>query len=621
MSAPRLRRAVRANRAPSASIPAALAALLLCASSVAASTPGADVRLTKDDPGLSGYVSADDLAGLAHYTDATLDECSRSRGRENEPAVAIDPRNNQVIVGSSNDYCAVFNDGNDANGAPIPSGPIWLGYYRSESGGASFVSSLVPGYPGDTSTLGALAKIRTASSGDPVLAWDADGRLFMGSESSDDPGGSKKTFGDVYVATYVNPNGSGGNTLDDGQRYAGSTIVAKGVSAPSLLGKFNDKTSIEADRTSSSCRGNVYFAWSRYTGNGTNAIYFSRSTNHGATFSAPIRLTESTINEVQFPDISVTSNGHVYVTYRQFGEHRQPDAVAVAASTNCGATFRHGRVIQTFAPMGLVDQQTGGGRARDCGDGLGTACTSGYTFFRADTGPRSTADQADTDHEWVYILYEAIVPGSEIATGTTFGWGFAQGTGGQSAIYYVRYNGATGAHTAPALVAVTSEGQQLFPDLAVDSGTIHALWWDTRNDVNNDASTFRVRPPGNDADGNVGPSFDTYGATRPIDSGGWTSAVRISDVTSNGQYEQFSGRTVPFGGDYLWIDSKGGLTFGVWTDWRNTVPGNDLREATQDETGADVMQCRHVTPSGSISGDTCPRAGGLDQDIYGDLAP
>jgi hypothetical protein len=620
MSATLHGRAVRATRASRASIPAAFAALLLCASSVTASTPGGDVRLSNDDPGLSGYVSADDLAGLAHYTDATLDECSRSRGRQNEPALAIDPRDNRVMIGSSNDYCGVYNDGSDANGAPIPSGPIWLGYYRSENGGDSFVSSLVPGYPGDTSTLGALARIRTASSGDPVIAWDADGRVFMGAEASDDPAGTKKTFGDEWVARYVNPDGPGGSTLNDGQRYAGTVVVAKGTSAPFLLGKFHDKTSIEADRTESSCRGNVYFAWSRYTSNGTNSIYFVRSTDHGATFSSPTKLTESTINEVQFPDIAITSNGHVYVTYRQFGQHKQPDAVAVATSTDCGATFSHAKVIQAFNPMGLADAQLGGGRARDCGDGVGTACESGYTFWRADSGPRSTADQADTDHEWVFILYEAIVPGSEIDTGSTFGWADEQGAGGQSAIYYVRYNGATGAHTAPVRIAETSEGQQLFPDLAVDAGTIHALWYDTRNDVNNDASSFRVRPPGNDADGNVDVSFDVYAATSPID-GSWSSATRVSDETTNGQYEQFAGRTVPFGGDYLWIDSKGGLTFGTWTDWRNTVPGTDLRETEQDETGADVHQCRFVTASGSISGDTCPRAGGLDQNVYGDLMP
>src|SRR5206468_3811618 len=83
------------------------------------------------------------------------------------------------------------------------------------------------------------AKIRTASSGDPVLAWDAHGRLFAGSEASDDPAGSRKTFGDVWVATYDNPDGPTGITLNDGKRFVGSVIVNRGSSAPNLLGVFN----------------------------------------------------------------------------------------------------------------------------------------------------------------------------------------------------------------------------------------------------------------------------------------------------------------------------------------------------------------------------------------------
>ena len=184
---------------------AALTAALMVSSGAAASTPGADVRLSNDAPTTPGYVSDYTLTTGTPYTDATLSECSRSRGRENEPSVAVNPRNTQVLVGSSNDYCGVYNDGVDEFGAPIPSGPIWLGYYRSQNGGASFTSSLVPGYPEDTSPYAARAQVRTATAGDPVLAWDAEGRLFAGSESSGDPAGTTKTFGDVWVATFVNP--------------------------------------------------------------------------------------------------------------------------------------------------------------------------------------------------------------------------------------------------------------------------------------------------------------------------------------------------------------------------------------------------------------------------------
>ncbi|MEO8208615.1 MAG: sialidase family protein [Chloroflexota bacterium] len=594
----------------------ALAVLVLGTSGVLASSPATDVRLSNDAPGTTGYISADELAGVSHYSDAALAECSRARGRQNEPSVAINPRDSRVIVGSSNDYCAVYDGGDDSSGAPIASGPIWLGYYRSENAGSSFQSSLVPGYPGDTSTLGALAAVRTASSGDPVIAWDADGRLFMGSESSDDANGSPKSFGDVWVARYANPEGVTGSTINDGKRFQGTEIVAKGSSAPYYLGKFNDKTALEVDRTDTSCRGNVYFSWSRFTGNGGVAIYLARSTDHGVTFTSPMKLTAG-IHDVQFPEISVTSNGHVYVTFRQYASGRQADAIDMVKSTDCGRTFSPPRKITTIEPMGLTDVDISGAVARDCGDGS-LACQSGFTFFRGDTGPRSTSDQADS-HEWIYLVYEAILPGSEVETGTSFGWADSPGKGGQSAIYFVRLDGATGSLTKPVRIAPTADGQQLLPDLAVDNGTIHALWWDSRNDANNDASSFRIRPIGNAANGAVGPALDVYASTASISGGAWSSAVRLSDLTSNGQYEQFANRTVPFGGDYLWIDSKGGTTYGVWTDWRNTVPGTDPRDQTGD--GADVLQCRADNGDGTYGGDTCPRGGGLDQDIYGNLAP
>jgi hypothetical protein len=592
----------------------------LGAVSASASTPGADTRLTNDNNANGGYVSNYNINNPATPVakDSTLSECSASRGRQNEPAVAIDPRNPTVIVGSSNDYCGVYNDSVDADGAPIPSGPIWLGYYRSQDSGASFQSSLVPGYPGDNTPYASRANIRTASAGDPVLAWDGDGRLFAGSESSGDPAGSAKTIGDEWVATYVNPAGSGGATINDGKEFQRSVIVARGSAAPNLLGKFNDKTAIEADRTSSSCGGDVYFAWSRFTGNGGVGIYVSRSTDHGATFSSPMKVSAS-IHDVQGPDISVTSNGHVYITFFQAAaQGQQRDAVDVVRSTDCGSTFSPPRVLTTFTAMGVTDLDTSGSAARDCGDA--PPCQSGYTFFRADTGPRSTADQA-AGNELVHVAYEAIVPGSEVPTGTTFGWAGRSGAGGQSAIYYLSYDGATGAVSTPAPIDLEPASQQLFPDLSVDGGVIHALWWDSRNDVNNDASSFRQRPVGNDASGNVGAALDVYAATRPVAGGAWTAATRMSDVTTNPNYEQFSGRTVPFAGDYLWIDSKGGVTYGTWTDWRDTVAGVDQRETTQDETGADVLQCRAQLPDGSFAGDTCPRAGGLDQNIYGDLAP
>src|SRR5215470_8763783 len=315
--------------------------------------PPSNSRLTNDNGANGGYISDYTLVTGTSYTDAVLTACSQSHGRQNEPAVAVDPRNTQVIVGSSNDYCGVFA----ADGTLIGLGDVWLGYYRSEDGGKSFTSSLVPGYQGDASPYAARAQIRTADSGDPVLAWDNHGRLFAGSESSTNPEKQTQTFGDVWVATYENPNGpDSATTTDDGKEFKRSIDVATGSAAPNLLGKFHDKTSIEVDRTGGQCDGNVYFAWARFTGGGSNgfnsSIYFVRSTDHGQTFSSPMKLSQ-TVHDIQFPDISVTGDGHVYVTYRQFADVRsnQPaDAIAYNASTNCGATFSGPRLVRAFEP-------------------------------------------------------------------------------------------------------------------------------------------------------------------------------------------------------------------------------------------------------------------------------
>ncbi len=543
-------------------------------------------------------------------------ECSRSRGRQNEPAVAVNPRNINVIIGSSNDYCGVYNDDSDANGAPIPSGPIWLGYYRSENSGARFQSSLVPGYPGDTSPYAALAHIRTASSGDPVIAWDGHGRVFMGSESSGDPEGSKKTFGDVWVARFDNPGGEHGNTLNDGKRFLGSEVVAKGSSAPNLLGVFQDKTALEADRTGVRCDGNVYFAWARFTGIGISNIYFARSVDHGATWSNPMNLTPRQAN-LQDPSISVTGNGNVYITY-DVGALRngQPDGIEIVKSNDCGKTFGPSTLVTTYIPYNAQDTLVSGGSARDCGD-FASECESGYTFFRRATSTRSTADQYDAAHEWIYMVYDATKPGTEVDTGTTYG-SVAPGRGSQSAAYFLRYDGATGVHTMPVLLDDQATGHQTFPAIGADGGTLHALWWDSRAD----SCYSPKRPIGNCADGSTVASLDVWAAMSSDHGATWVAKTLLTDVTSNPNYEQFSGRTVPFGGDYLWITSLGSFAYGAWTDWRNTVAGVDQREASsEDNDNADVHQCRTLLASGAFTGDTCPRDGGLDQNIYGTVAP
>jgi hypothetical protein len=93
-----------------------------------------------------------------------------------------------------------------------------------------------------------------------------------------------------------------------------------------------------------------------------------------------------TVHDIQFPDISVTGDGRVYVTYRQFADVRSnstTDAIAYNASTDCGASFSAPNVIQTFEPYDPTDLSSGS-VVGECGD-FGSACDSGYTFMRGGT--------------------------------------------------------------------------------------------------------------------------------------------------------------------------------------------------------------------------------------------
>jgi hypothetical protein len=103
------------------------------------------------------------------------------------------------------------------------------------------------------------------------------------------------------------------------------------------------------------------------------------------------------------------------------------------------------------------------------------------------------------------------------------------------------------------------------------------------------------------------------------DGTNFAAPQKASSVGQQPQYEMFGNRDIPFLGDYNWIqlvDLGDGSLFGYlsWPDNRDVVSGTDPRESVQD--GFDVHQCRVLQSDGTYGPDTCPNAGGLDQNIY-----
>ena len=550
----------------------------------AASTPtaGGNVRVTVDVG--STYVSADQLGGGA-YTDGVLARCGVDRRMQNEPTLAIDPRNTSIWTSGANDYCTVPT-----------AGDAWAGFYRSSNGGATWTDSLLPGYNGDTSTEGTSSPLHqlvaggALVAGDPVQAWDAQGNLFyMGNNfnrgvENGASGLPRDNTGVIWVATYAPSNPADSST--DGSKYVRTVVLASNTFG---LGSFNDKTNLAVDPST----GNVYAAWSDFHGvTGCNEILFSRSTDHGATFSSPIKISAGICGN-QGPSIVIGPSGQVYVGWEANtggALARAPgsaNGAAFVSSTDFGKTFSKARIVVNYTPF--VSEQFSGNGARECGDSPFN-CPTGFTFPRFDlAGPYLAADNVNGTLVMAFQV--------------------AQSSGqGQIESVFSTNGGAT--WSTPALLASSSDGHQFYPFLVASNGRVNAIWYDSRGDSNYSAT----RPPCNSASGQTSACLNVRYAESADGGMTWGSSIQVTNMPTNLNYEQFGGRLVPFFGDYITVAAQGDTIGAVWTDQRNTVGAAD---PSGDNDGADVAGDPETGGTCTSSFTTCfDGTGGLDQNIY-----
>jgi hypothetical protein len=530
----------------------------------------ANVLVTSDGTA-SSYLRYDGSA------DATTTACSTGRRSQNEPTVAVDPHNTQVVVAGANDYCA-----------QIVNGDVWAGYYRSTNGGSSWQDSLVPGYPADASAAGVASPVHgtCGAAGDPSQAFDRDGRLFYAFICFNR---AKPVNGGVFVARYTNDGGS----------YDRTVLVKRGTpSGQFLTGLFQDKINLTVDQTTGRFGGNVYVAWSQYDGFApNNAVLFSRSTDHGLTFSNPIRVTLVALGTASFADLAVGPDGAVYLAFLTYPSSSNPSSdVWLSKSTDGGVSFGQAAHVATIE---LFDSsQFSGNGATDCGDGP-FACPTGLTFSRFFSAPAVAVD----------------------ATGVHVVWG-AELPSGQAKIF-VRNSPNGTSWPAPATTLDTvAMGHQWTPDIAAGNGVLSVVFYDSRADPAYSPSL----PPGDTAEGtNSGNVVNTFVA-RSSNGGTTWSETQITSVGSNFNWETHGSRRDGFWGDYIYISAAGGTVMAAWTDSRDLVPGTDPREvgADDDHDGFDVYQpCTYVpndinaaSYSSPTIDDPCLSQGGLDQNIY-----
>jgi hypothetical protein len=333
------------------------------------------------------------------------------QNKQNEPSVAIDPSNPEVLAAGANEE--VDQPPCDGNSCPFAPGIGTSGVYFSFDGGSTWTQPTYQGWSGRTGTLG-VGPIGTLpnyyengllSDGDPTLAfgpapgahgfsWDNGSRLYYGNLSANFAS-RRKDFAFKGVESIAVSYADDLESAAAGENSAWSQPVVVTQEAQSSS-TFSDKPTLGADNAASSPYfGNVYVCYSHFQSIGSepNRIAVTRSTNGGATWAKPVRLTESYNSRGaggrQGCQVATDSKGVVYVVWEDTVQHQ--GVFRMSRSFNGGVSFEKPRVVAYVTDVGIFD-----GVRSISFDGIAGARTGSFPSLSIANGAPSGENAPDT---------------------------------------------------------------------------------------------------------------------------------------------------------------------------------------------------------------------------------
>jgi uncharacterized repeat protein (TIGR01451 family) len=422
--------------------------------------------------------------------------------RQNEPTIAVSTRNPQHLFGAANDYRTVDIPGlgDEVNG------DAWIGVFKSFDGGQTWRSTLLPGYRQDATTIGKSSPLYGLEAGaDPVVRAGTNGLFYLAGMAFDRDQDNGRVFLARYIDNNNLEAGDsiaylGTTIVDIGNQTRFLDKPWMIVDIPrAMKGEARTTAKDNADRTTNNgvpkkptagpvCTvpgqsqpipaGNIYVVYSVFLDNdsgdenkstkgkdalerdedeeererdehtpgepvdGRTKIMIARSTDCGATFSAPHQISDRTqINQGATAAID-PNTGTIYVAWREFLSSHQPDSILVSKSSDGGQTFSAPVVVRTITPF---DQ--------------GTSSTS----FRTNSYPTMAVDASGR----VYIAW-------------------AQRGVGMSGDTRIVISSSTDGTTWSNPVAADNppqRGHQFMPVLTFGGGRLHLVFWDQRDDM------------------------------------------------------------------------------------------------------------------------------------------
>ncbi len=224
--------------------------------------------------------------------------------RQAEETIQINPNDERNIIAGQNDSRIGFNH---------------CGYDWSFDGGKRWGDMVPPFWQ-----LTLLDDHTADACSDPTLAWDSRGNAYIGGVFFDVASGANavlvmKSNAGNGGSFYHSPDPTGGF-----QEYRDTPVGVVANDDGTLAD--NDKELMTADANPSSPkRDNVYITWTRFTADNHSPIYFSQSTDGGATWSTPIEISGSNAsicplgggacNDDQGSDPIVARDGTIYVSF------------------------------------------------------------------------------------------------------------------------------------------------------------------------------------------------------------------------------------------------------------------------------------------------------------------
>jgi hypothetical protein len=418
-----------------------------------------------------------------------------------EQHIAVDPNNPSNLVAVVSDF-SLRTTGNTTR------------YAVSTNNGTTWTDRFVP--------LNAAGRLVTSdgrvwdANSDPVVAIDKRGNVYLANLYF-----SIFNFtGGVYV---------GVGRISDGVNITAASTFPVVTNLDPLNPIIEDKEWLAVDNSNNAATtGNVYVTWTRFDlARGQNSIFFSRSTNQGQTWSAPLRVSPVTPFLVQGSQVAVGPGGEIYVAYVQLVAivaGKVQSQIFLAKSTDGGQTFSAPRAITP--------------RFND----LTFDFASFPSFYRKNSFPAMAVSPTNGN---VYVVYSDTP---------------SRRAGAEAEFIRSTDGGAT--FSAPMSLNGNPDGHQFFPAITVDdSGVIHTCWFDTRHGVfSSGGGAFAQKI--------FVPFFVDVYASRSTDNGATFSVnARVTPRTMNVGTNDFIG-------DYTGIAAGGGFAHPTWTN--ATVLSNQI---------------------------------------------